>query len=72
MKVVTAPKSLVVDLTKLGYPFEKFEGLAVVDKNTIAIANDNDFGVGEYDASGVLQVNDKQTQVWVIGVKDLW
>ncbi|BBH24587.1 hypothetical protein Back11_59320 [Paenibacillus baekrokdamisoli] len=71
-KIITAAKSLVLDLTKLDYPFEKFEGLTVVNKNTIAITNDNDFGVGEYDANGVLKINDKQTQVWVIEVKDLW
>ncbi|MCD9021407.1 esterase-like activity of phytase family protein [Cohnella sp. NL03-T5] len=70
--IATAPKELVLDLTKLNYPFEKFEGLTVLNKNTIVIANDNDFGVGEYDANGVLKVTDKQTQVWTIEVKDLW
>ncbi|WP_308636173.1 esterase-like activity of phytase family protein [Paenibacillus silvisoli] len=70
--VTTAPKELIVDLTALDYPFEKFEGLTVVNKNTIAIANDNDFAVGEYDANGVLQTTGKQTQVWVIKVKNLW
>ncbi|WP_219833919.1 esterase-like activity of phytase family protein [Paenibacillus sp. R14(2021)] len=70
--ITTAPKELVVDLTKLGYPFEKFEGLTVVNKNRIAIANDNDFGVTEYDANGVLKIVDKPTQVWEIEVKDLW
>ncbi|REE85358.1 hypothetical protein A8990_11287 [Paenibacillus taihuensis] len=70
--VATAPKSLILDLTKLGYPWEKFEGLTVLNKNTILVANDNDFGVGEYDANGVLKVTDKQTQVWEIKVKNLW
>ncbi|SEO67140.1 esterase-like activity of phytase family protein [Paenibacillus sp. OV219] len=70
--IVTAPKSLILDLTKLDYPFEKFEGLTVLNKNTILVANDNDFGVGEYDANGVLKLTDKQTQVWEIAVKDLW
>lgn len=70
--IVTAPKELVLDLTKLNYPFEKFEGLTVLNKNTILVANDNDFGVGEYDANGVLKVIDKMTQVWKIEVKDLW
>lgn len=72
MNIVTATKELILDLVQLDYPFEKFEGLTVVDKNTIVIANDNDFGVGEYDTNGVLKVTDKKSQVWVIEVKDLW
>ncbi|WP_240548294.1 esterase-like activity of phytase family protein [Paenibacillus lignilyticus] len=72
LNVTTAPKELVVDLTTLDYPFEKFEGLTVLNKNTLVIANDNDFGVGEYDANGVLKITDKQTQVWVIKVKEMW
>ncbi|MFC5467959.1 esterase-like activity of phytase family protein [Cohnella suwonensis] len=72
LNVNAAPKELVLDLTKLNYPFEKFEGLTVLNKNTILVANDNDFGVGEYDANGVLKVTDKMSQVWKIEVKDLW
>lgn len=41
-----ARKFLMIDLVKEGYAdFEKVEGLAIVDSNTIAVINDNDFGV---------------------------
>lgn len=42
-------KALVVDLAKLGYRPDKLEGLAVVDANTLAVINDNDFGIDSID-----------------------
>ena len=46
------PKTLVIELDSAdGFP-KKIEGLAVVDGRTIAIANDNDFGVGSFNKSG--------------------
>ncbi len=48
------PKSLVVDLNSLAGMPEKIEGVALVDPNTIAVSNDNDFDSEEsqYDAEG--------------------
>ncbi|MEC5344302.1 esterase-like activity of phytase family protein [Brenneria populi] len=40
-----AQKQELVDLRKLGWRQEKVEGLAIVDKQTLAIVNDNDFGL---------------------------
>ncbi|MGE3271064.1 MAG: esterase-like activity of phytase family protein [Chloroflexota bacterium] len=45
-------KSLAVDLAKLGWSPDKFEGLAYIDPTTIAVVNDNDFGVGAIDSRG--------------------
>ena len=46
------PKTLVIELDSAdGFP-KKIEGLAVIDGRTIAIANDNDFGVGTFNKSG--------------------
>jgi hypothetical protein len=50
--VTALPKTLVVDLFKVQGTPGKIEGIAVVDKNTLAIANDNDFDIGTFDASG--------------------
>ena len=41
------PKSLVVDLTALNGIPDKIEGVAIIDRNTIAICNDNDFDIDE-------------------------
>lgn len=41
-----AQKTLALDLVKQGYSdYEKVEGLTIIDKDTIAVINDNDFGV---------------------------
>jgi hypothetical protein len=40
-------KTLFVNLAEAGYHMvDKVEGLALVDENTIALINDNDFGIG--------------------------
>ena len=48
------PKSLVLDLSSLNGMPEKIEGVALLDPNTIAVSNDNDFDSEEskYDAEG--------------------
>ncbi|UQY45097.1 esterase-like activity of phytase family protein [Mixta hanseatica] len=43
--VVLASKQLVVDLRALGWHQEKVEGLALIDNKTLAVINDNDFGI---------------------------
>jgi alkaline phosphatase len=46
-KIQSVTKKLVADAAALGYTgVEKLEGLAVLDSKTIAVINDNDFGVG--------------------------
>lgn len=45
--IISGAKKLVVSATSLGYTgVEKLEGLALLDNKTLAIINDNDFGVG--------------------------
>ncbi|MCG2586756.1 esterase-like activity of phytase family protein [Massilia sp. TS11] len=44
-KVVPLKKTLLLDLNAIGWLAEKAEGLALVDANTLALANDNDFGL---------------------------
>lgn len=52
--VVTLKKTELLDLNALGWLAEKAEGLAWVDDNTLALVNDNDFGVATMllDANG--------------------
>ncbi|MCZ8518077.1 MULTISPECIES: esterase-like activity of phytase family protein [Paenibacillus] len=68
--IVPVSKELIADVAKLGYPFEKLEGLAVVNKNTLAVVNDNDFGVDGYDEQGALKVKEAPTQLQVIRLKE--
>ncbi|MGV7211638.1 esterase-like activity of phytase family protein [Oxalobacteraceae bacterium A2-2] len=53
--VVTLKKTLLLDLNAVGWLAEKAEGLSVVDANTLALANDNDFGLETkiFNAAGV-------------------
>lgn len=52
--VVTLKKTLLLDLNAAGWVAEKAEGLTLVDATTLALINDNDFGLRTvlYDASG--------------------
>ncbi|HCK01150.1 MAG TPA: hypothetical protein DHV72_14175 [Serratia grimesii] len=43
--VTLAQKREVVDLRKLGWQQEKVEGLSLIDNRTLAVINDNDFGL---------------------------
>ncbi|MFO1252240.1 MAG: esterase-like activity of phytase family protein [Inhella sp.] len=52
--VVKLKKTVLLDLNQAGWRAEKAEGLAVVDSQTLALINDNDFGLRTslVDASG--------------------
>jgi hypothetical protein len=63
--VKALPKTLVLDLDKLDAP-DKIEGIALIDKSTLVIANDNDFDIGDFDAEGNHIGAGLKSQVWVI------
>ncbi|WP_342120903.1 esterase-like activity of phytase family protein [Pseudoduganella sp. OTU4001] len=44
-KVATLKKTQLLDLNAIGWLAEKAEGLTMVDGNTLALVNDNDFGL---------------------------
>ncbi len=51
--VTPVTKKLIANPTALGYTgVEKLEGLALVDNNTLALINDNDFDLGAAKADG--------------------
>ncbi|CAO5163898.1 Esterase-like activity of phytase [Frankia sp. AiPs1] len=52
--VTGLPKTLAVDLEAVPGMPDKIEGVAVLGPRSIAVANDNDFGLGTFDASGRL------------------
>jgi uncharacterized protein YfiM (DUF2279 family) len=54
--VTTLKKTLLLDLNAIGWLAEKAEGLTIIDGNTLALVNDNDFGMKTkvYTAAGVL------------------
>jgi hypothetical protein len=60
------PKQLLVDLSRLPEVPGKIEGVAVVDAQTLAIANDNDFDIGEFDAAGNNQGRGAKTQILLV------
>ncbi|MNW13273.1 hypothetical protein D3C71_2111810 [compost metagenome] len=50
-------KRTILDAQAFKYPFEKIEGLALVNGNTLAIINDNDFGLDS-------KLPDNGTELW--------
>jgi hypothetical protein len=66
--VIVLPKTLVLDLSTLAGMPEKIEGLAVVDKSTIAIANDNDFDFTGFDEPGMAIPAGVKNQLLVISL----
>jgi hypothetical protein len=50
--ITVLAKSLAVDLSSIAEMPDKIEGVAIVDRSTVAVANDNDFDVGNFDRAG--------------------
>ncbi len=68
--ITSVAKRLYVDLGAIGYNVgDKPEGLALIDENTLAVINDNDFGTGgAFDpATGLIEENPNPTPV-VLGI----
>ncbi len=61
--IQVCPKQLVVDLTKRGEVPGKMEGMTVVGDRYIALANDNDFSFGDFDAEGNATSSNVRSQV---------
>ena len=65
-EVTPLTKTLVIDLSTLeGIP-KKIEGIALIDPQTLVIANDNDFDIGTFDASGNNEGEGRPSQILVI------
>lgn len=66
--VIPVTKTLVVDLSTLGELPIKIEGVAVIDEHTIAIANDNDFQIGDVGPDGNNVNTGVPSQVFIIDI----
>lgn len=44
--IMPSSKRTILDAVEFKFPYEKIEGISLVNRNTIAIINDNDFGIG--------------------------
>lgn len=69
-EIQALPKSLVVNLSALDGVPEKIEGVALLDANSLAISNDNDFDSEEskYDSDGNNVGKGKKSQILVISL----
>lgn len=65
--IVPVQKSLFLDLLELGWErqHDKPEGLAIVDSATVAVINDNDFGIAAPNADGKITLTGKTTRLYV-------
>jgi hypothetical protein len=66
--ITPVAKRLFADLGAIGYyTVDRLEGLALIDENTLAVINDNDFGAGgDFEpATGLLEENPNPTQVMI-------
>jgi hypothetical protein len=71
--IVYVAKSMVVDLARLGFRPDKFEGLAIVNRTTLAVVNDNDFGVESIDSRGRVTRSQSSGRLVVIRIPEpLW
>lgn len=59
-------KTLLVDLEALPEMPDKIEGVTLVDGETVAVINDNDFDIDEFDEAGQHVGEGKQSQLLVI------
>ncbi|WP_230202870.1 esterase-like activity of phytase family protein [Parafrankia discariae] len=61
--VTVLPKRLAVDLEGVAGMPDKIEGIAIIDRRTIAVANDNDFGLGSFNEAGQLVDSGVQSKI---------
>jgi len=68
--VNVVPKVQVLDLLEAGWDrsHDKPEGLTIINDSTIAVVNDNDFGIASPAADGSIQITGKTTRLYIFGL----
>jgi hypothetical protein len=68
--IVPVQKEFFTDLLELGWErqHDKPEGLAILNDSTIAVINDNDFGISAPNADGKIVLTGKTTRLYVFGL----
>lgn len=68
--VNTLSKSLVLDLLESGWDrtHDKPEGLTILNDSTIAVVNDNDFGIDSPAGDGSIVFTGKTTRLYIFGL----
>lgn len=71
-EIIPVEKELLVDLLEVGWNVEndKPEGLTIIDSQTIALVNDNDFGITSQQADGSIQFTGKESELFIIHLPD--
>lgn len=64
--VTVLPKTLILDVGALDGMIKKIEGMALIDAQTLAFSNDNDFAFEELDAAGNVIDNGTPTRIVVV------
>jgi len=65
--LIAVSKKLLLNLTDNGYQtnINKPEGITLINNQTIAIVNDNDYGIGEVDEKNTIQILDAKTHIYL-------
>jgi hypothetical protein len=66
--VTILPKELSINLDSLPDMPDKIEGIAVINRNTIAVINDNDFDIGDIDSEGNNIARNSKSQILYINL----
>lgn len=70
--VTVVPKTRVLDMLEAGWDraHDKPEGLTILNDSTIAVVNDNDFGIASPASDGSIQITGKTTRLYIFGLPE--
>lgn len=68
--IVPVTKTLLFDMYAKGWPIalDKAEGIAIIDKNTIAVSNDNDYGQISINQDGIATATTTKSSIYLFNL----